>query len=137
MVNLGRVRGEDGVGIVDITSTINENSNTIVTVLLSDGTVRNFTVQQGETGDTGATGEQGVSINDVVLYKTEGRVKTYHIIYSDGNYTEFTVTDGEDGESIINAVDVVEKDNMNPVTSNAVYEMMETVINYYNDDMSS
>ncbi len=51
--------GEDGKGISGVTSGYDENGNTLITILFTDGTNQVVTLKKGDKGDTGAQGEKG------------------------------------------------------------------------------
>jgi uncharacterized repeat protein (TIGR02543 family) len=46
-------KGEDGTSITNITSAVDDNGNSVVTITLSDGKTLSFTIPKGEKGDTG------------------------------------------------------------------------------------
>ena len=64
----------------------------------NENPVLNFTLVEGEKGDTGATGPTGNGIATITKTSTSGLVDTYTITYTNGNTTTFDVTNGEDGE---------------------------------------
>ena len=54
--------GTDGRGISSIVSSYDENGNTLVTIIYTDGTNQTVTIKKGEKGDTGDKGMDGSSL---------------------------------------------------------------------------
>ena len=101
------IRGDDGVGVASVeqtTTSTEDGGANVMTVTLTDGTVYNFSVRngnKGSTGDKGNTGEKGDTGNDGVSPTIEvnktGKVTTLAITDANGTKT-VTINDGADGE---------------------------------------
>lgn len=81
--------GSDGVGITDITQ-----SGSTLTVHLSDGTTRTFTIPSGGSSGSGGTGADGVGISSITQ---DGNTLTINL--TDGTNYSFTIetVQGEQG----------------------------------------
>ena len=94
--------GADGVGIVDIYSTMDDNTNSVVVIIqLSNGETLSFSVKNGEDGKDGKDGEDGVGILSIGSMENE-KSTNINIEYSDGSMTTFDIPHGKDGVGIDN-----------------------------------
>lgn len=95
-INVGKVKGQDGVGITDISSAESQDktSTTITITYGNNNLTETFTIYHGHDG------ADGRGISSIVKTSVNGLVDTYTIIYTDDSqpYT-FTVTNGQNGLS--------------------------------------
>ena len=116
--DLGKVTGDDGVGITNIAKTGTSGLVDTYTITLSNGSTKTFTVTNGAKGDTGSTGATGKGISSISKTGTSGLVDTYTITYSDNTTSTFTVTNGANGsDASVTIVDNLTSDSSTSVLS--------------------
>lgn len=92
----------EAVGITNITSTTNDNGDTVVTITLSDGTTTTYVVPAGASGKDGTSGQKGVGIAGI---KDNGN-GTFTITLTDGSTTTFAATASNSGAWTVSIVAV-------------------------------
>ena len=99
------IQGPQGVSVSNVAQTITstaDGGNNVITVTLSNGATKTFTVKNGSKGSTGATGAQGVSVSDVKQTTTstaDGGNNVITVTLSDGTSKSFTVKNGSKGST--------------------------------------
>lgn len=81
------VKGDDGVGISDISKTSTEGKVDTYTITLTDGTTKNFTVTNGDDG------ANGISVSDASINASGHLIVTL----SDGTTIDAGVAKGDSG----------------------------------------
>lgn len=75
-------------------------------------------------------GTDGKGIESITKINTTDNIDTYQITYTNGDTQTYTVTNAG------TVVDTVQNGNMNPVTSNAVYDYVNNIIGDIITDMN-
>ena len=99
------IQGPRGISITDVkqtTTSTEDAGNNVITVTLSDGTTKSFTVKNGSKGSTGQTGKDGIHVTDIQQTTTSTADSGNNIItvtLSDGTTKSFTVKNGSKGST--------------------------------------
>lgn len=117
-------QGETGNGISEITLISTSGLEKTYRITYTNGNYFDYTVTDGEQGETGQTGATGNGIQDIELISTVGLQKTYRINFTNGDHYDYVVTDGE--TPTIDPVPTEESNNA--VSSGGTYTAIQDAV---------
>lgn len=98
------INGQDGadgqaatITVGTVTTGLPTDPASVTNIGTSSAAIFDFTIPQGEKGDTGSIGPTGNGISNITKTSSSGLIDTYTITYTNSNTDTFTVTNGKDG----------------------------------------